>query len=333
MTYHLINYHFNFILFLLLNAVELGIETFLFILVCFGKEDYEGNMDVTIKWKFKHTIMYVIIILGIAHMLVIGGFTRLFTIDGKYTQVNEIGSIEFDGNRYTVNDNILVDHNKAWYSDRIDKSVVVEYRNHVCWIAGISKYVTSYMILFSKADYNKFFSEDIKWSEFDKPNLARFVYSKYNIEVASDDFGARTAMESRKQANTKKNPISTSEEKDEKSEDIDINEQAVDNSILNDLNKNLSSINDNINNINKNVEEQRKELDKQKQEIEELKNKKEPMDNSKVIAIIVGIALFWLMGLITIVTFIKIKTHSKKELILTASDAKIREGVMLDDDK
>lgn len=321
MVYQTISHEINFILFLIVNGIELCIGTVIFILFSFSEYNLDGSLDIKINWKLRHTLAYIIVIIGFFQLFLCGGCVRLITMSNVCTKCEVIDSIEFDGSRYTVNDNIQVDYKSAYYSTEIEESVVVERRKKICWVAGIDTYISYYEILFNEEDYNKFFSQDISLVDNNNYNLANFVYSKYSIEVY--DLDESNNSEHKDKQETKEASI-----KVEKQEELSENWNQE---VLEELHKKLSSISSNINSINKNMQEQKKELENQKKEIEELKENK-PMDTGKVGAIIGGIVAFWIMTLVTIVTFVKLHVHSKKELILTASDAKIREGVMLNED-
>lgn len=318
MVYQNISYEINFILFLIVNAIELCIGTAIFVVFSFSEYNNDGSLDIKIKWKREHTIAYIILIIGLYQLFLCGGCARLLTMSNVCTKCEVIESVEFDGNRYTVNNDILVNYKKAWYSNEIEESVVVERRKKICWVAGIDKYIRYYEILFNEEDYNKFFSQDIRLVDNNNYSLANFVYSKYSIEVPDSDESKDKNREETKEANVK-------------AEKQEVLAESVNQEVLEELHKELSSISSNINSINKNMQEQKKELENQKKEIEELKENK-PMDTGKVGVIIGGIAAFWIMILVTIVTFVRLHVRSKKELILTASDAKIREGVMLNED-
>lgn len=324
MVYQTISHEINFILFLIVNGIELCIGTVIFILVSFSEYNLDGSLDIKINWKLRHTLAYIIVIIGFFQLFLCGGCTRLVTMSNVCTKCEVIESVEFDGNRYTVNNDILVNYKKAWYSNEIEESVVVERRKKICWVAGINKYTKYYEILFNEEDYNKFFSQDIRLVDNNNHSLANFVYSKYSIEVYDlDELENSNNLEHKDRQETREASI-----KVEKQEELGENWNQE---VLEELHKELSSISSNINSINKNMQEQKKELENQKKEIEELKENK-PMDTGKVGVIIGGIVAFWIMTLVTIVTFVKLHVHSKKELILTASDAKIREGVMLNED-
>lgn len=324
MVYQNISYEINFILFLIVNAIELCIGTAIFVVFSFSEYNNDGSLDIKIKWKRGHTIAYIILIIGLYQLFLCGGCTRLVTMSNVCTKCEVIESVEFDGNSYTVNNDILVNYKKAWYSNEIEESVVVERRKKICWVAGINKYTKYYEILFNEEDYNKLFSQDIRIADDNNYSLANFVYSKYSIEVYDlDESEDSNNLEHKDREETREASI-----KVEKQEELGENWNRE---VLEELQKELSSISNNINDINKNIQEQKKELESQKKEIEELKENK-PMDTGKVGVIIGGIVAFWIMTLVTIVTFVKLHVHSKKELILTASDAKIREGVMLNED-
>lgn len=77
------------------------------------------------------------------------------------------------------------------------------------------------------------------------------------------------------------------------------------------------------------IQELHSNIEKKDNQISKLKNKKEISDKTlKYIGI--GVLFTWIMVLITVKMIVNLKLKVRKELILTASDAKIREGVMLD---
>lgn len=337
MTLTLVDYSFNPIAFFLFHGLMLSIATLVFVMIVFGEDDGCGNIKVFIRWTPRTVMYYIFYVIILFDGLFVGGITRLLSCTSEtFTKAEEIRTIDFDGKYYTCNDSVLVKRDKVYYSTETEDSYVVEKRNLVCWSVGCNKYVTSYAIVFNESDYNKFYSDDIKNCETNGFGIAQFVYRKYGINTEDDNSNKKnkTSKETEDVKNIEaENENETGKEKEKENGEAAVSEE-LSNS-LKEINNSLKNVQDSIEGLNKNVNEQKTELENQKKEIESLKNKKEveKVDSNTLLVIIIGIAVIWIMILITIVTFIKIKTHSKKELILTASDAKIREGVMLDDDK
>lgn len=178
------------------------------------------------------------------------------------------------------------------------------------WIFGIDNLVTTYVLVLSDSDYERFYSQDIRSLSNADGVMKDFIYNKYNIESNTEEGNI-----SNKEVETRTNTNSTT---------LDNNELI--------LNK-LDSIDKSITEIQNNVKQQRNELDTQKEIINNyLNSNKNETNVNRAVIILIGLAVVWLLIIITVVVFIKIRTSNRKELIQAASEAKIREGVMLDKD-
>lgn len=331
MIYTIVNYQFHPLGFVIFNGLFLAFFTFFFVMFAFGEiDDEEGvKLEFSIKnWEFKHIILYILIVVLLLQGLLVGASVRFLAYDKTYTHIEPLNSIKLDGEFYTCNENILIDRKAAYYCTDLPESCIVEKREKICWVFGIDKYITSYEVVFDEADYKEYFSQDIKNSDYYE--IRKFISDKYGLTKYVEE--ETTAEENSRDAESSNEESYTKEESNtNKIDDTQLKEL---NDSLKDVGKNIEDLQSNIKDINKSIESITKNLNEQKNEIEVLKNKEKPkVDNGTIIIIIVGLVAFWLMILVTVVTLIKIRTHSRKELILTASDAKIREGVMLDDDK
>lgn len=73
-----------------------------------------------------------------------------------------------------------------------------------------------------------------------------------------------------------------------------------------------------------------KKLDRLESEIKEIKNQSTERHTNMALMVIIVLVVIWIMGLLTYIVIVKVNARIKRDLINTSSDAKIREGVMLD---
>lgn len=264
----------------------------------------ESNAKIT-KSNIKRFLIGIIVCMILVCMMV-----RLFSIGRVITKVEEANTIEFDGTNYTVNNEKIVRYNNVYHDEGIPLSYIVDERRNKMWIFGIDNLVTTYVLVLSDSDYERFYSQDIRSLSNADGAMKDFIYNKYNIE-SNDEEGNISNKEVEARTNT--------------------NSTTLDNNEL-ILNK-LDSIDKSITEIQNNVKQQRNELDTQKEIINNyLNSNKNETSVNRAIIILIGLAVVWLLIIITVVVFIKIRTSNRKELIQAASEAKIREGVMLDKD-
>ena len=98
-----------------------------------------------------------------------------------------------------------------------------------------------------------------------------------------------------------------------------------------------ANLEEKISTIEKEVKELKNNITKLEKEMTEIKNTKHQtkqlvINDASVRTIVASIIALILLGVFVYGRIIKINTNSKKELLFTASEAKIREGVMLDKD-
>ena len=264
----------------------------------------ESNAKIT-KSNIKRFLIGIIVCMIIVCMMV-----RLLSIGRVITKVEEANTIEFDGTNYTVNNEKIVRYNNVYHDEGVPLSYIVDERRNKMWIFGIDNLVTTYVLVLSDSDYERFYSQDIRSLSNADGAMKDFIYNKYNIE-SNDEEGNISNKEVEARTNT--------------------NSTTLDNNEL-ILNK-LDSIDKSITEIQNNVKQQRNELDTQKEIINNyLNSNKNETNVNRAIIILIGLAVVWLLIIITVVVFIKIRTSNRKELIQAASEAKIREGVMLDKD-
>ena len=261
----------------------------------------ESNAKIT-KSNIKRFLIGIIVCMIIVCMMV-----RLLSIGRVITKVEEANTIEFDGTNYTVNNEKIVRYNNVYHDEGVPLSYIVDERRNKMWIFGIDNLVTTYVLVLSDSDYERFYSQDIRSLSNADGAMKDFIY---NIE-SNDEEGNISNKEVEARTNT--------------------NSTTLDNNEL-ILNK-LDSIDKSITEIQNNVKQQRNELDTQKEIINNyLNSNKNETNVNRAIIILIGLAVVWLLIIITVVVFIKIRTSNRKELIQAASEAKIREGVMLDKD-
>ena len=264
----------------------------------------ESNAKIT-KSNIKRFLIGIIVCMIIVCMMV-----RLLSIGRVITKVEEANTIEFDGTNYTVNNEKIVRYNNVYHDEGVPLSYIVDERRNKMWIFGIDNLVTTYVLVLSDSDYERFYIQDIRSLSNADGAMKDFIYNKYNIE-SNDEEGNISNKEVEARTNT--------------------NSTTLDNNEL-ILNK-LDSIDKSITEIQNNVKQQRNELDTQKEIINNyLNSNKNETNVNRAIIILIGLAVVWLLIIITVVVFIKIRTSNRKELIQAASEAKIREGVMLDKD-
>lgn len=269
-----------------------------------GDPYIESNAKIT-KSNIKRFLIGIIVCMILVCMMV-----RLLSIGRVITKVEEANTIEFDGTNYTVNNEKIVRYNNVYHDEGITLSYIVDERRNKMWIFGIDNLVTTYVLVLSDSDYERFYSQDIRSLSNADGAMKDFIYNKYNIE-SNDEEGNISNKEVEARTNT--------------------NSTTLDNNEL-ILNK-LDSIDKSITEIQNNVKQQRNELDTQKEIINNyLNSNKNETSVNRAIIILIGLAVVWLLIIITVVVFIKIRTSNRKELIQAASEAKIREGVMLDKD-
>lgn len=264
----------------------------------------ESNAKIT-KSNIKRFLIGIIVCMILVCIMV-----RIFSIGRVITKVEEANTIEFDGTNYTVNNEKLVRYNNVYHDEGIPLSYIVDERRNKMWIFGIDNLVTTYVLVLSDSDYERFYSQDIRSLSNADGVMKDFIYNKYNIESNTEEGNI-----SNKEVETRTNTNSTT---------LDNNELI--------LNK-LDLIDKSITEIQNNVKQQRNELDTQKEIINNyLNSNKNETNVNRAVIILIGLAVVWLLIIITVVVFIKIRTSNRKELIQAASEAKIREGVMLDKD-
>lgn len=296
--------------FLIFNFLFLLIAYLVSFLIANSHVDNSGDLYIESNAKITKSNIKRFLIGIIVCMILVCMMVRLFSIGKVITKVEEANTIEFDGTNYTVNNEKLVRYNNVYHDEGVPLSYIVDERRNKMWIFGIDNLVTTYVLVLSDSDYERFYSQDIRSLSNADGVMKDFIYNKYNIESNTEEGNI-----SNKEVETRTNTNSTT---------LDNNELI--------LNK-LDSIDKSITEIQNNVKQQRNELDTQKEIVNNyLNSNKNETSVNRAIIILIGLAVVWLLIIITVVVFIKIRTSNRKELIQAASEAKIREGVMLDKD-
>lgn len=296
--------------FLIFNFSFLLIAYLVSFLIANSHVDNSGDLYIESNAKITKSNIKRFLIGIIVCMILVCIMVRIFSIGRVITKVEEANTIEFDGTNYTVNNEKLVRYDNVYHDEGIPLSYIVDERRNKMWIFGIDNLVTTYVLVLSDSDYERFYSQDIRSLSNADGVMKDFIYNKYNIESNTEEGNI-----SNKEVETRTNTNSTT---------LDNNELI--------LNK-LDSIDKSITEIQNNVKQQRNELDTQKEIINNyLNSNKNETNVNRAVIILIGLAVVWLLIIITVVVFIKIRTSNRKELIQAASEAKIREGVMLDKD-
>ena len=196
----------------------------------------ESNAKIT-KSNIKRFLIGIIVCMIIVCMMV-----RLLSIGRVITKVEEANTIEFDGTNYTVNNEKIVRYNNVYHDEGVPLSYIVDERRNKMWIFGIDNLVTTYVLVLSDSDYERFYIQDIRSLSNADGAMKDFIYNKYNIE-SNDEEGNISNKEVEARTNT--------------------NSTTLDNNEL-ILNK-LDSIDKSITEIQNNVKQQRNELDTQKE--------------------------------------------------------------------
>lgn len=233
-----------------------------------------------------------------------------------YTEANTVYSITKSAEYYVVNGNINVSVSDVYHDEEIAKSYVALKKEEISYICGIKRHTSYYELLLNDADYKKFYSQEIKYALTNNSKLYRFILGLCKeagqVEENKENEGARGIAGT--EVVEKKEGVERTEQLEKIT--IELNDEALDK--LEFMQSRIDSL--------------ESEVHRQKLEIDELKNKNKIGEMKDTILVIVGsLVVLWIMGIISFVVYSGIKTSSKRKLIITASDAKIREGVMLDD--
>lgn len=296
--------------FILMNGLLLAIGIVVCILDAIEANKKKGE-EIGLN---KEMLLRVISIIPIPFLLI--GIMLMATVNKTvYTEANTVYSITKSADYYVVNGNINVSVSDVYHDEEIAKSYVALKKKDKSYICGIKHHESYYEMILNNEDYKRFYSQEIKYALTSNSKLYRFVLGLYK---EAEQVGENKENEGVGGI--------TGTEVIEKTEGVERTEQIERVTVeLNDetLIK-LDTMQSRINSLES-------EVHRQKLEIDELKNKNKIGEMKDTILVIVGsLVVIWIMGIISYIVYSGIKTSSKRKLIITASDAKIREGVMLD---
>lgn len=302
---------FNLKSFLLMNGLLLAIGIAICVL-----DVIEANNKTGEEFGLNRKSLFRVISVIPMPFLLVGLILIGIANKTVYTEANTVYSITKSAEYYVVNGIINVGVNDVYYDEDIDKSYVALKKEEISYICGIKRHTSYYELLLNDADYKKFYSQEIKYALSKNSKLHRFILGLCKeagqVEENKENEGARGIAGT--EVVEKKEGVERTEQLEKIT--IELNDEALDK--LEFMQSRIDSL--------------ESEVHRQKLEIDELKNKNKIGEMKDTILLIVGsLVILWIMGIISFVVYSGIKTSSKRKLIITASDAKIREGVMLDD--
>lgn len=295
---------FNLKSFLLMNGLLLAIGIAICVL-----DVIEANNKTGEEFGLNRKSLFRVISVIPIPFLLVGLILIGIANKTVYTEANTVYSIDKSAEYYVVNGIINVGVNDVYYDEDIDKSYVALKKEEISYICGIKHHKSYYELLLNDADYKKFYSQEIKYALSKNSKLYRFITRLCKEEVEQ--------VENKENGDENIKGIGdTTETEQIEKVTVELNDETL---------IKLDTMQSRINSLESIVS-------RQKLEIDELKNKNEIGEMEDIILVIVGsLVVLWIMGIISFVVYSGIKTSSKRKLIITASDAKIREGVMLDD--
>lgn len=310
---------------LLLRLLVVVIGIAIAILLLFVKENTNGltfeiNSDTPI---LNFTLVFVITVL--VYLITVGVVGVLSLSYEPY----DIEKVNIGKQVESVTNNDVAD--ACYYLD-VENDYIIHYnRNYVRNLKETS--ISNEMYVFGSKNYKNLSNKDKE--ALRKLDIDSFKVELANIEVKGDinneDVSKSESNEIDVDYNTVNKILELEEIIDGKDTELYNLSEAVKkkNEEISRLNEEILRLNEEISRLDEGIKEKDSLLIKKDKQINRLDKVKEV----SIKYIIIGFISIWVMVLITVNMIVRLRLKVKKELILTASDAKIREGVMLEEDR
>lgn len=251
--------------------------------------------------------------------------------DNEFEYVSNIKTLEVIGDQYYKIDDEYKIVDYMYVTDYINEDAILMKLNKTRLGFGGLTTTSEYAVIVSEDFVNKM-SFANKMSINDKcTKLKGSNLSGVKIGISKKDSYSNTFVERDNdniQESVRDNLESDSNTLEENADIVNLtNELSSKNEEIHNLNDIIKDQKESIEKLNNTIKNQEESIDKLNKELSDLKTKKK-LNTKEVLIIVVSV---WIMALISICTIYRMRIKGRKELIQTASDAKIRESVMLDD--
>lgn len=235
---------------------------------------------------------------------------------------------------------IKIDKHNIYYSNNIyDNNYLLNKTDYAYICPGLRLIFYDKVLVVNMELWNKKISDIKAKSITDDVELNKFMVS-LNVSE-STDISYDKSISGILNKNKKGQGNGTKEENRETIDGVEatIEERMEDNIEIELLLENIDKLKEEVKEKTEKVEDLENEVLELQDIIVKLEGKLETLRNKESIkisdasirTIVVSIICLVLLGLFVYSTVVKVNTKSKKELLITASDVKIREGVMLED--
>lgn len=263
-------------------------------------------------------------------LLLFINLTVLITINShsmfEYEVVKNVDSsdIEYKANKVCVDD-ILIPLEYVFYisSSNVDNYLIKAERNVSLFVGIKVKDTKTYLVV----------NKEVK--DKNLKNIKEVRNISFNVELNKFMVDVRSNKEPDKNYDKSiKGILGEKEENEESVESMETLENVKDtnsdkvNAIIKDQLEQISELETSIEELKSRTEELEAEVKTLKSM--EKRNNQIVISNVNIAMIVGSVIALVLLGLFVYGRVIRIRTNSKKELLITASEAKIREGVMLD---
>lgn len=244
----------------------------------------------------------------------------------EYEVVKNVDSsdIEYKANKVCVDD-ILIPLEYVFYisSSNVDNYLIKAERNVSLFVGIKVKDTKTYLVV----------NKEVK--DKNLKNIKEVRNISFNVELNKFMVDVRSNKEPDKNYDKSiKGILGEKEENEESVESMETLENVKDtnsdkvNAIIKDQLEQISELETSIEELKSRTEELEAEVKTLKSM--EKRNNQIVISNVNIAMIVGSVIALVLLGLFVYGRVIRIRTNSKKELLITASEAKIREGVMLD---
>lgn len=277
------------------------------------------------RFKDLEARIVVGVILGGTLFCVSSAMIYWIVADDEFEYVSNIKTLEVIGDQYYKIDDEYKIVDYMYVTDSINEDAILMKLNKTRLGFGGLTTTSDYAVIVSEDFVNKMSIND-KCTKLKGSNLLGV-----KIGMSKKDSYSNTSVDSDTdniQESVRDNLESDSNTLEENADIVNLtNELSSKNEEIHNLNDIIKDQKESIEKLNNTIKNQEESIDKLNKELSDLKTKKK-LNTKEVLMIVVSV---WIMALISICTIYRMRIKGRRELIQTASDAKIRESVMLDD--